>query len=160
MDAKTLTILTATMSGTSEMVAFELEPATRGHGLKARILKAGQATPAGLAEQKLLLVCTSTYGTGEVPDEAKALVADLDAQRPSLEGLRYGVVALGDMKYPATFCGGGKTFDALLTELGATRIGAICEIDASTGVYPEEVAEEWFEDWVPALLEAAAESAG
>ena len=42
------------------------------------------------------LVCTSTYGTGEVPDNAKALYAVLGEQRPDLSKVRYGVVALGD----------------------------------------------------------------
>jgi MioC protein len=96
----------------------------------------------------LFLVCTSTYGQGDVPDNAKRLYESLMAGRPDLSHVRYGVIALGDRTYADTFCNGGRRFDALLSELGAQRIGEVLLHDASSGTMPEEVAAEWVVGWI------------
>jgi MioC protein len=107
----------------------------------------------------LFLVCTSTYGQGDVPDNAKALYESLHARRPDLSGIRYGVVALGDRTYKDTFCNGGRRFAALLAERGARRAGAILFHDASSGVLAEEVATEWVGPWADLAREQASADA-
>jgi MioC protein len=149
-----LTILVGTMTGTAQLVAQELEltlddDATHVKtklmdGLDGRVFDGGG----------LFLICTSTYGQGDVPDNAKALYAALETARPDLSGVRYGVIALGDRTYAETFCNGGKRFDALLTELGARRIGDSLLHDASAGTLPEEVAAEWAPGWLGQCREA------
>lgn len=149
-----LTILVGTMTGTAQLVAQELELTLDGEstraaakvmdGLDAHVFDAGG----------LFLICTSTYGQGDVPDNAKALFASLQSQRPDLSRVRYGVIALGDRTYAETFCNGGKRFDALLTELGAKRIGEPMYHDASAGTLPEEVASEWAAAWIERCREA------
>jgi len=99
----------------------------------------------------VFLICTSTYGQGDVPDNAKALYDDLRAKRPNLSGVRYGVFGLGDRTYAETFNFGGKRFDDILAELGATRIGERHKHDASSGVLPEETALEWCQQWLAQL---------
>ena len=59
-------------------------------------------------EDALYLICTSTYGSGDVPDNARALYDSLDAQPKYLGHVRYGVIALGDRTYLNTFAFGGK----------------------------------------------------
>ena len=107
----------------------------------------------------LFLLCTSTYGQGDVPDNSKKLFDDLATKRPDLAGVRYGVFGLGDRTYAETFNFGGMKFDTLLGELGATRIGERVQHDASSGVLPEEKAEEWAEGWLAQAREAAAQTA-
>ena len=99
------------------------------------------------------LICTSTYGQGDVPDNARALYEDLQRKRPDLSKLRYGVIGLGDRTYAETFNYGGKRFDDILTELGARRVGERYKHDASSGVLPEETAVEWCQEWVSKLQE-------
>ena len=96
----------------------------------------------------VFLICTSTYGQGEVPDNAKALYESLQSARPDLSSVHYGVIALGDRTYAETFCFGGKRFDKILAELGAKRVGDIMLHDASAGTLPEEVAAEWIPGWI------------
>src|SRR5712692_978545 len=115
-----LTILVGTMTGTAQL----------------------------FADEGAFLVCTSTYGQGDVPDNAQALFADLERAKPDLARLRYGVIGLGDRTYAQTFCFGGKRFDALLQSLGARRIGEPMLHDASAGTIPEEVAVEWIGGWI------------
>ena len=99
------------------------------------------------SREGVFLVCTSTYGQGDVPDNARALYEDLKAKRPDLSHVRYGVFGLGDRTYAETFNFGGKRFDEILSELGAQRIGERYTHDASSGVLPEETALEWCQDW-------------
>jgi MioC protein len=96
----------------------------------------------------VFLICTSTYGQGDVPDNARALYEDLTQARPDLSQVSYGVFGLGDRTYAETFNFGGKRFDDILTELGAKRIGERHMHDASSGVLPEETALEWCQQWL------------
>src|SRR6266702_4002984 len=80
--------------------------------------------------------------------DAKRLYESLQASRPDLSGVHYGVIALGDRTYADTFCNGGRRFDAILSELGAKRIGDILLHDASAGTMPEELAAEWAGKWI------------
>ena len=105
------------------------------------------------SRKSIFLICTSTYGQGDVPDNARALYEQLKSARPNLSHVRYGVFGLGDRTYAETFNFGGKRFDELLGELGAERIGERHTHDASSGILPEETALEWGQEWL-ALVRA------
>jgi MioC protein len=143
-----LTILVGTMTGTAQLVAQELELRLDGDEVRARAVLMDGLEASAFSRGGLFLICTSTYGQGDVPDNAKKLYDCLLTQRPDLSGVRYGVIALGDRTYADTFCNGGRRFDAILSELGARRIGEILLHDASAGTMPEEVAADWVEGWI------------
>jgi MioC protein len=149
-----LTILVGTMTGTAQLVAQELELTfdEEDTHVKTRLMDGLDAN--AFADGGLFLICTSTYGQGDVPDNAKALYSALESGRPDLSNVRYGIIALGDRTYAETFCNGGKRFDALLSELGAKRIGEPMLHDASAGTMPEEVALEWAGAWIDRCREA------
>ena len=151
-----LTILVGTMTGTAQLVAQELELVWDGDEIQVETLLMEKADAAVFARPAVFLVCTSTYGQGDVPDNAKALYEELKAKRPALKGVRYGVFGLGDRTYAETFNFGGKRFDELLAGLGAERIGERHMHDASSGVLPEETALEWCQDWLAKLKEYVA----
>jgi MioC protein len=100
----------------------------------------------------LYLICTSTYGSGDVPDNARALYDSLDATPKFLGHVRYGVIALGDSTYMQTFCFGGKKFDERLSGLGAKRMGNVWCHDASEGTLPETQGAAWCRDWLTSAL--------
>src|SRR5262245_23710163 len=122
MQALDLTILVGTMTGTAQSVAQEVELALGDEQTHVRVVPMDGLDAGVFSAARLFLVCCSTYGQGDVPDNARALYEALKAARPDLSAVRYGVIALGDRTYADTFCNGGRRFDALLGELGARRI--------------------------------------
>jgi MioC protein len=151
-----LTLLVGTMTGTAQLVAQELELAWDDGELQVETLLMDQLDASVFARDGVFLLVTSTYGQGDIPDNAKAFFEDLKAKRPDLSRLRYGVFGLGDRTYAETFNFGGKRFDELLTGLGARRIGERVQHDASSGVLPEEMAVEWGEGWLALARDAVA----
>lgn len=143
-----LTILVGTMTSTAELVAQAVQLATEEDGVRIDIKPMDGLDAGVFAGGGLYLICTSTYGQGDVPDNAKALYASLQDVRPDLSQVEYGVIALGDRTYAETFCFGGKRFDELLSELGAHRLGEVFRHDASAGTMPEELAADWALGWM------------
>lgn len=152
----TILILVGTMSGNAEMAADAIAEQVEDAGFRARILRMEKATPALLVANPTWIICSSTYGTGEVPDNAKAFYAALGQERPDLSGGRYGVFGLGDSVYPNTFNFGPRLFDTLLGDLGAARIGERFEHDARGRVHADDAAEAWAGQWLQALALALA----
>jgi len=140
-------ILVGTMTGTAELVASEIAEVLENRGADAEIVLMDDLTADVLEPASTYIVCTSTYGQGDVPDNARTLIESLKSDRPDLSAIRYGLFALGDMTYAQTFCFGGRQFDEILQELGARRIGECEEHDASSGSLPEDEAATWAEGW-------------
>lgn len=157
--AETITILVGTMTGTAELVADEVKDALTAEGLAVELLAMDKLTPAAFERPGRFLICTSTYGQGDVPDNARDFFAALETARPDLTRVEYGVIALGDHTYAQTFCFGGKRFDQLLASLGARRLGDVLLHDASAGTIPEEVAVEWVRRWAGDHLRDRSEAA-
>jgi len=150
-----INILVGTMTGTAQMCAQEMELALDGDEVRVATLLMDKLDPGVFADREAAyLICTSTYGQGDVPDNAKALYEALCARKPDLTGVRYGVFGLGDRTYAETFNFGGKRFDEILQALGAERIGERYTHDASSGTLPEEIALEWAPSWVEKLRSA------
>jgi MioC protein len=148
-----ITILVGTMTGTAQLCAQEMELALDDGETQVEALLMDGLDSSVFEKDGLFLVCTSTYGQGDVPDNARALYEDLQKKRPDLSRVRYGVFGLGDRTYAETFNYGGKRFDDILAELGARRIGERYRHDASSGVLPEEKAVEWCREWLEAAKE-------
>ena len=153
-----LTLLVGTMTGTAQLVAQELELVWDDGEIQVETLLMDELDSSVFERDGVFLVVTSTYGQGDVPDNAKNFYEDLKARRPDLTRVRYGVFGLGDRTYAETFNFGGKRFDDILGELGAQRIGERVQHDASSGVLPEETAEEWGQGWLALAKEAVAVS--
>ena len=149
-----ITILVGTMTGTAQLCAQEMELALDDGATEVETLLMDGLDSTVFRKDSVFLVCTSTYGQGDVPDNAKALYEHLQQARPDLSRVRYGVFGLGDRTYAETFNFGGKRFDDILTELGARRVGERHMHDASSGVLPEETALEWCQQWLAKVKES------
>jgi sulfite reductase (NADPH) flavoprotein alpha-component len=122
----------ASQTGAAERIAWlsaNALAASAGAKNFVRVAALGGLGAADLAEAGTLLVVTSTYGAGEAPDSARAFVKKQMAGTPSLKGVRFGVLALGDRKYDATFCGFGRSVDRWLARAKAQRLFDIVCVD-------------------------------
>ena len=125
-----VTILFGSQTGNAEGLAKKLVKTLKKGNFEPEVHDIGAYDRSRLAQEKNLLVITSTYGDGEPPDNAASLHSALMAAEGNiLEGVQFSVFALGDSNYPA-FCQCGKDFDAKLEALGATRVAPRVDGDA------------------------------
>lgn len=141
-------ILVGTMTGNAQLVAQELELGFSDVDTRIVVMPMDDLDPGVFERDAVFLVCTSTYGRGEVPDNARDLFDALQAQRPDLSAVRYGILALGDSSFVDTFAHGGMRFDQLLAALGARRIGERAIVDAAGTELPEDSAARWMRAWL------------
>lgn len=158
-DVNAVTILVGTMTGTAELVANDMRDAIAATGRVAEVIPMDDLDPSVFQRPGVFLVCSSTYGQGDVPDNAMKFYEALGQAAPDLGHVRYGVFALGDRTYTDTFCHGGQRFDALLAKLGATRLGDVMRHDASAGTVPETIGLEWIQGWLADLTTVESEAA-
>ncbi|MCS7090627.1 MAG: sulfite reductase subunit alpha [Verrucomicrobiota bacterium] len=145
-----LTILYGSQTGNAERLAKQAVKEAASRGFAATVQELGAYDIARLAQEKNLLIVTSTYGDGEPPDNARAFWQNL-VNNPTLRlaGLRYSVCALGDRNY-THFCKFGRDLDAFLEQLGAQRIHARQDCDTDF--------EEPFRQWLMGAFQALANS--
>jgi sulfite reductase (NADPH) flavoprotein alpha-component len=145
--AEPLTILYATESGNAEKLAGDLAKTARKNGLKPTLVDMADLDLATIASSKRLVVIASTWGEGDPPARAARGYADLmNDPTVRLEGIEYGVLALGDTAY-VEFCAIGKAIDERLAALGARRVveRIDCDLDFA------EPAAKWIGEAVKAL---------
>jgi sulfite reductase (NADPH) flavoprotein alpha-component len=145
--AEPLTIVYASESGNSEKLAGDVAKAARKNGLKPTIIDMADLDLPALASAKRLVVIAATWGEGEPPARAIRAYNELMGEgAPRLDGVEFGVLALGDTAY-AEFCAIGKVIDERLAALGGKRIvdRVDCDLDFA------EPAARWIGDAVKAL---------
>jgi MioC protein len=149
-----LHILIGTMTGNAESVAQTIAIACTDQIASIQTTRMDSLASDIFSDpHTLYLICTSTHGSGDVPNNAIPLYISLDEQPRDLSKIRYGVMALGDLgSYPNTFAGGGKLFDERLAGLGAKRIGEVFTHDASSGLMAEEEGLAWCKAWLALAL--------
>lgn len=146
-------ILVATMTGTAEIVAEEIQ-STYGASHTLTIHLMDKIGPEMLSQAGIFLIVSSTYGAGDIPDPAQRLFEAIEQTKPDLRQVRYGVVALGDSTYKDTFAFGGKRWDALLSQCSGRRIGDILVLDASAGGDMVGEAVTWASGWLNQVSDA------
>ena len=84
---------------------------------------------ASLASVKKLIVIAATWGEGEPPARATRAYKELMSDAaPRLDGVEFGVLALGDTAY-AEFCAIGKALDVRLAAFGGKRVAVRVDCD-------------------------------
>lgn len=148
-------IFVATMTGLADICAEEIETALGRAGITCTRTLMDGLTATAFASYDLIIIVSSTYGHGEIPDNGQALFDSLS--RADLSARQFAVFGLGDMTYASTFCAAGENWDHLLASNGATRLVELMRHDASSGTLAEDVAGEWAsQTLVPQLLEVVA----
>ncbi|GEA05940.1 flavodoxin [Alteromonas sp. KUL42] len=136
-----LTIIAGTVYGNAQHVAEQVEESLAGQGIDCSL--ESDPSVADFSDADALLIITSTTGQGDVPPNLEFVFSDLKDESPMLTGKPFAVAALGDSSYGDSFCGAGKQFQALLTELQADAVADMLEIDAMETLEPEKDVLEW-----------------
>ena len=142
-----LTIVYASESGNCETLAGDLAQQARKLGFKPQVVDMAELDLATLAKAKRLVVIAATWGEGEPPARAARVYNELMGEgAPRLDGVEYGVLALGDTAY-AEFCAVGRKIDERLAALGAKRAveRVDCDLDFA------EPSTRWLADALKAL---------
>ena len=134
---KKLNILWASMSGTAENVANNLNEKAKLKGFEINKLELNQVTMNDLSNMKNVAIVTSTTGEGDLPTNGEDFWDDLKNTDKNFQNLRYSVCALGDSSHDV-FCGAGKKIDERLEKLGAKKVLDRQDCDGS-----DEGSEEW-----------------
>ncbi|MEE2060818.1 sulfite reductase subunit alpha [Rhodococcus artemisiae] len=143
--APALHILYGSQTGNAESVAEDAAAAARTHGFAPAVSALDDIDSAAFASLGRVLIVTSTYGEGEMPDNAELFWDALSAESaPRLDGMDFAVLALGDTGYDG-FCQAGKLIDMRLEQLGATRIVPRVDCDVEF----EDVATAWIAETLP-----------
>ena len=147
-------ILFGTETGNSEECAHEMGDALEEAGHSVTVTDMGEFQPSDLAKEALALIITSTYGNGDPPYNAEALLKWLGQPDVSISGVSFAVCGLGDLTYPR-FAQAGKDFDRLMEERGGRRILPRQDCDV---VYEEPVeqftlaVQEWLTSHADTLV--------
>jgi len=150
-DARVINILYGTQTGNSESVATDAADAAKTHGLLPVVKSMDEIEIDALAKMEYLLIITSTYGEGEMPDNAQLLWDAICAETaPKMDNTQFSILALGDTSYDL-FCKAGIDWDNRLAELGAKRLfdRADCDVEF------EETAENWINNVIPMMSDGA-----
>jgi MioC protein len=139
-------IFIATMTGLAEMCGEEIEGALAAAGVACNRHLMDGLDAGAMSPFDVLVIVSSTYGHGEIPDNGLALFADVEVGA-DLSGKRYAIFALGDRTYADTFCAAGDRWDLTLTNCGARRLVDVERHDASSGTLAEDVAGAWAAGW-------------
>ena len=124
-----LLILFGSQTGTAEKLAKQIAKESKSRGCLPRVVEAAEHSKIDWGREVNLLVVTSTYGDGDMPDNAQGFWDWLQTEAAnSLAHLNFSVLALGDTNYEQ-FCAAGKKIDARLEQIGAKRIHPLADCD-------------------------------
>ncbi len=94
------------------------------------------------SKNQIWLVCTSTHGGGDLPDNIQSFVSDLIACEQDLSSTSFIIIGVGDSNYD-TFCKAAITIKNILISKGCTSIMNDLTLDMSKDIDPEECAQQW-----------------
>ena len=142
----TLAILFGSQTGNAEELAENTKKLADKAGLESQVFDMDGFSASNLSNYKRIFIITSTWGEGEMPDNAIDLWESVCSQGPQLNGVHFSVCAIGDTSYDE-FCQAGIDWDNKLQELGGNRTTEIqlCDVDFE----PEW--QQWVDKAVPAM---------
>ena len=138
-------IIVGSVLGASEYVADALQEKLSEYKHTADI--ALKPDLDELDQGQTWIICTSTHGAGDLPDNIQAFAAQV--KQSTLTGLNFIVVGLGDSSYD-TYCKGAMQIEQLLIDAGANLLHPALHIDVLNPPIPEDAAIIWLDSWLNA----------
>jgi MioC protein len=136
-------IVVGSVLGASEYVADALQEVLLRHTHSAEIHLTPQLSD--LDKDATWLICTSTHGAGDLPDNIQPFVKQLKNQ--SLSKTPFLIVGLGDSSYD-TYCHGSILIESIMLNSGAKLLHPALHIDVLNHPIPEDTAVKWLTGWL------------
>jgi len=109
-------IIVGSQMGSAEYVAEQLCDELNNQGISTEIHD--QPNLSDIDQHNTVwLICTSTYGAGDYPENLLPFIEQLN-QQSDLSTVKYSVIGLGDTSYD-TYNLAGRNIDSLMASLGA-----------------------------------------
>lgn len=134
-------IIVGSMLGGSEYVAEACEETLSelGHDVELHFQPSFDEITR---ENQTWLICTSTHGAGDYPDNIQAFVSDLENSDQDLSSTKFLTIGIGDSSYD-TFCYAAKNINKLLLSKGCNETLPLFTLDMSDDIDPEELSQHW-----------------
>ncbi|REL28741.1 FMN-binding protein MioC [Thalassotalea euphylliae] len=136
-------IIIGSMLGGTEYVAEACQETLEALGHQVTLHYTPEFSAIAQKDQTWL-ICTSTHGAGDYPDNIQAFVNDLAQCEQDLIHTKYAVIGIGDTNYD-TFCFAAKNIDKLLNSISCNKVLDVKTIDITAVDDPELAAQEWLE---------------
>lgn len=144
-----ISIFAGSVYGNAQHVAEEVQTMLETEGYESEVFTDPETSD--FVDADAVLVITSTTGQGDVPPNLELFFSDLQDSFPLMDGKPFAVAALGDSSYGESYCGGGRQFFELLSELQGKPISEIFEVDAIETLSPEDEVVPWVKSIAEAL---------
>ena len=134
-------IIVGSMLGGTEYVAEACQEALEAMNKEVTIHFQPELSKI-IQQDQLWLVCTSTHGAGDYPDNIKPFIESLTNNSLDLSTTHLLTIGVGDSSYD-TFCLAAKNINKLLLSKGCIEIAQPLFIDMQQDIDPEQLASEW-----------------
>ncbi len=138
-------LIVGSQMGSAEYVAEQLSDALNSQGINTQLHDQPEFSEID-QQNTIWLICTSTYGAGDYPENLINFVDEL-SQVDELSHLKYTVIALGDTSYD-TYNLAGRNIDTLLSQKGAIQLAPRLELNILDEALPEDTALAWLDSWI------------
>jgi len=134
-------IIVGSMLGGTEYVAEACEETLSelGHQVTTHLTPEISEIPT---DDQIWLICTSTHGAGDYPDNIQSFANALENDDRDLSPLNFFVIGTGDSNYD-TFCFAAKNIKNSLISKGCKELISIFTLDMQQDIDPETAAQEW-----------------
>lgn len=139
-----LAIFVGSVYGAAQHVAEQVEECLSEDEVDCELFT--QADVADFVDAKAILVITSTTGQGDIPPDLEIAFLELKEAAPQLNYKPFAVAGLGDSSYGESFCGAGRQFFELLSELQGNPVADLLEVDAMETLEPAEDVLAWVDE--------------
>lgn len=142
-------IIVGSMLGGSEYVAEACQQTLEANGHQVVLHFQPDLTNIP-HENQIWLICTSTHGAGDYPDNIQPFVDQLTSSDLDLSTTQHFVIGLGDSSYD-TFCHAAKNINKLLISKGCKEKITLKTFDVQDEMDPEDESQLWIEQHLDQL---------
>ncbi len=142
-----LEIIIGSQMGGTEYVAEHLDNLLKDQGITSQLHEQPDLNDINI--DATWLICTSTHGAGDYPDNLLTFIDQLTAHS-TLNQIQFAVIGVGDSSYD-TFNYAAKNLVALLKSKDAKELLPHLEIDVLADDLPEDTAENWLPELINVL---------